>query len=147
MKRAWLAPLGALIALALAAAAAIGFLRWRTSEQQRALRVHRERCERGQREDCDWLRTACSKRAGTACLHLARCYLTGTGVTRSHSEATHLGETGCRFQSAEACLLSAELLEQGQHVPRDTAKAKDLYERACRLGDRRGCERVPRMSP
>jgi TPR repeat protein len=139
LKSAWLAPAGALLAVFIAAGAAIGFVRWRADEQRHALATHTDRCRNGVRESCDWLRTACGKRAALACFSLAETYLTGQGVDQSYGEALALGDDACRLGNAAGCLLIGGLLRDGSHVPGDPEKAKASFERACALGNQDAC--------
>jgi hypothetical protein len=139
VKNAWLAPAGALVAVVVAAGAAIGFVRWRTGEQELALETHANRCGEGIRQSCDWLRTACIKRAGRACGALAERSLSGQGVEQSHGEALALGEDACRLGDADGCMLVGGLLSEGAHVERNQEKARAVFERACQLGNQRAC--------
>jgi TPR repeat protein len=138
MRGPLLAVAGAAVAAVVAAAAALGFLSWRASEQARAFEADRASCRQGKHQACDKLRTACDKRSAHACETLADLYLSGDGVIRSEAEALRFLRDACEHRSAQGCLRAAALQEkQASTVSEATAAA--LRERACSLGAKQAC--------
>jgi TPR repeat protein len=133
------------LAVVVAGGAAIGFVRWRAGEQELALVTHTNRCQEGVRESCDWLRTACAKRAGRACRSLAETYLSGQGVEQSYGEALALGEDACRLGDLAGCMMVGGLLTEGTHVEPNAQKARAVFERACQLGNQLACNAAARQ--
>lgn len=130
---------GTLLASVIAVAAAVGFVKWRASEQQLALETDISECKRGSAPACDKLRRGCAKKSGGACRALAEAYLDGRGVPKNVAEGTRYLEQACTYRQGSACTRLARLLQSDDRSARDSARIRDLFERGCLLDDAEAC--------
>ena len=128
-----------MLASVIAAAAAIGFLKWRASEQQLALETDISACQRGSAPACDKLRRGCAKKSGGACRALAEAYLEGRGVPKNVAEGARYLEQACTYRQGSACTRLARLLQGDNRSAQNAARVRDLFERGCLLDDAEAC--------
>lgn len=86
-----------------------------------------------------YLKQACEKRDGLACLVLGRAHYFGKGLPLDRKLATHYFDGACRQEVAIACNYLAEVHERGLAGTVDTDKGHDLRLRACALGEASAC--------
>ena len=93
-------------------------------DQQKAVEVFQESCNKGE------LR---------ACANLAFAYRSARGVTKDFAKSLELSKKACDGGDMWGCTNLGSLYKEGSGVKQDVSKAITLFSSSCDKGELRGC--------